>query len=172
MSRLILTMAALGALGACSAAALPTAEAPAAPSALASAAAPAALTAPASAPELAGGPLAETAAAPLVAEAPTRVALAEAVRCDIRTRRTARGVELEARARANAPAFGEYEFVITKHDRGGSSDIVQGGAFDLAAGQSQSLGLSEISVERGGRYRARLVLSDSDGVICREEVRS
>jgi hypothetical protein len=170
MSRLILAMAVLGALSACSAAARPSEEmASAAPS----------VAAVASAPALAGGPVEPAATPPAAAfaapapaaHAPVHAALAD-VRCSIRTRRTSHGVELEAFARSNAPAMGEYEFIITKEDAGGSSDIVQGGAFDLNGGGSQSLGLSEISVERGGRYRARLVLSDSGGVICREEVRS
>lgn len=154
MSRLILAMAVLGALSACSASARPSESAAAAPLAVA--------VAP---------PMAASVAAPPVAHTLVHAELAD-VRCDIRTRRTANGVELEAFARSSAPAMGEFEFIITKHDAGGSSDIVQGGAFDLSGGESQSLGLSEISVERGGRYRARLVLSDSDGVICREEVRS
>jgi len=159
MSRLMLTVAMLAALGACSAAAGPAEQmAPAPPAALASE------------PVLASEP-AEP-AAKRTPHATAHAVLAADVRCSIRTRRTANGVEFEAFARSGAPAMGEFEFVITKDDAGGSSDIVQGGAFDLGEDDSQSLGLSEISIERGGRYRARLVLSDSDGVICREEVRS
>lgn len=171
MSRLVLTMAVLGALSACSAAARPSDE-------MASAA-PVVAAAVTSAPELVGGPVEPAMAPPAAAAAvaapaahvPVQAALAD-VRCDIRTRRTSHGVELEAFARSDAPAMGEFEFIITKDDAGGSSDIAQSGVFDLGGGERQSLGLSEISVERGGRYRARLVLSDSDGVICREEVRS
>jgi hypothetical protein len=162
-------MAVLGALSACSASARPSDSA---------AAAPLAVAAVASAPELAGGPaqpamtpaVAATVAAPAAMHTPVQ-AFAD-VSCDIRARRTSHGVELEAFARSDAPAMGEFEFIITKDDAGGSSDIAQSGVFDLGGGERQSLGSSEISVERGGRYRARLVLSDSGGVICREEVRS
>jgi hypothetical protein len=160
MSKWMLTVAAACMAAACSASALPGEE-------LAPAAAPAALM---SEDDLAGAPLAEGAA--LEAEAEIKLAALPDVRCDIRVRRTRHGVELEARARADAPAFGAYQFIITKTDAGGSSDIVQGGEFDLAAGEALSLGVSEFSVERGGRYRARLVLSDDVGEICRDEVRS
>ncbi len=173
MLKLTLTIASLGALAACSAAARPTEEAPIAPAAIASeveyAAPDSNELALAGASEVAA-PESYVAAAP-AAMMPVAAAYAD-VRCDIRVRRTANGVELEAVARSDEPALGEYEFVITKSGAAGSSDIVQGGAFDLGGGHSQSLGLSEIGMERGARYRARLVLSDHDGVVCEDRVRS
>lgn len=92
--------------------------------------------------------------------------------CTIDVTRTRHGVRFEALARSFEPASGEYEFVLTKDDRGGSSDIVQGGAYRLAAGDESTLGSSELSLERGGRYRARLVLWDGDREVCRVVRRS
>lgn len=101
---------------------------------------------------------------PVLVDAPLAV---EAVQCDVRTTRTPHGVRFDARAFSAAnPSSGEYEFVITKRDRNGASDIVQGGVYDLIAGEDQSLGSAEIGVERNGNYHARLVLRDSDGVAC------
>jgi hypothetical protein len=105
----------------------------------------------------------------LAVEAQTAQFASADVDCDIRAVRTAHGVRLEASAVSEGGASGEYEFVITKRDRGGSSDIVQGGEYDLIAGDMQSLGSAEVSVERGGAYRARLVLRDMDGVACNAE---
>jgi hypothetical protein len=85
--------------------------------------------------------------------------------CDIVRTRTSHGVELRAVASSGASIAGEYEFVITKRDRGGSSDIMQSGEFALD-GESTSLGSAEVSVERGGGYDARLELTSFDGETC------
>jgi hypothetical protein len=95
-----------------------------------------------------------------------------AAECAIDVTRTRDGALFEASARAFEPASGEYEFRLTKDDRDGSSDIEQGGAFSLGAGEESVLGSSELSLGRGGRYRARLVLWDGDEVLCRAERRS
>ncbi len=92
------------------------------------------------------------------------------VSCDVRAIRTAHGVRFEAIAFSDAGASGEYELVITKRDRDGASDIMQGGEYDLLAGDAQSLGSAELSVARGGAYSARLVLHDQDGIACNAEL--
>lgn len=97
---------------------------------------------------------------------------ARSAECTIDVARTREGLRFDALARSRAPASGEYELVITKTDRGGSSDIVQGGGFRLGAGDESLLGSSELSLERGGRYRARLVLWDGHGEVCRVVRRS
>ncbi len=97
---------------------------------------------------------------------------AERAECTIDVTRTRHGVRFDALARSFEPASGEYEFVLTKDDRGGSSDIVQGGVYRLSAGDESMLGSSELSVERGGRYRARLVLWDGGVEVCRVVRRS
>jgi len=92
-----------------------------------------------------------------------------AVACDIRATRTARGLRLEAIAHAERAVRGLYDFVITAQGSGGSSDVTQGGPFDLTAGRSATVGAAEIS---RGRYRAVLTLGDADGEFCRSERRS
>lgn len=95
-----------------------------------------------------------------------------AVECTVRETPIRGGMRFEALARSQRTALGEYDFVLTKTDRGGASDIVQGGDFDLRANGEQSLGSVELSLERGARYRARLVLRDGSRVVCRDDVRS
>ncbi|HVK79448.1 MAG TPA: curli-like amyloid fiber formation chaperone CsgH [Verrucomicrobiae bacterium] len=95
----------------------------------------------------------------------------DAVECMVRRVPTLHGVRLEALARGDRDAYGDYEFVVTKDGAGGSSDIVQEGAFDLSAGE-QLLGEAEFSMGRRDYYRARLVLRDGGGVVCRDDVRS
>lgn len=101
------------------------------------------------------------------AETPAYVEEApESFSCEIVRTRTSRGVELRAVASSDFSAIGEYEFIVTKHDRGGSSDIMQSGEFELGGGESVSLGSAEISVARGGGYEARLELIGADGETC------
>lgn len=105
---------------------------------------------------------AQTATPPLAAASPV-------VECEILTTATAHGVRFSAVARADAPSSGSYEFVLTKHDRNGSSDINQGGDFLLGSDSSRSLGEAELNLERRSSYRARLVLWDAQGEVCRAE---
>lgn len=109
-----------------------------------------------------------------LAEAPAYESAAEApasLACEIIRTRTSHGVELRAVASSHLNTMGEYEFVITKRDRGGSSDISQSGEFDIAGGQSASLGSAEISVARGGGYEAHLELTSANGETCSAETR-
>lgn len=100
---------------------------------------------------------------------PAAEANRSAVDCAILTSTTAHGVRFSAVAGADAPLAGSYEFVLTKSDRNGSSDINQGGEFNLSAGASQSLGEAELNLERRSSYHARLVLWDANGEVCRAE---
>ena len=107
--------------------------------------------------------------APLSAriEPARHVSYNDAVTCEIRSRRTANGLLIQARAFADRDISGEYDLVITKSGSAGSSDISQSGALDLSAGSSALLGENEISVERGARVRATLTLRDESGQLCR-----
>jgi hypothetical protein len=110
--------------------------------------------------------------APAVAEPTSHAAHAEAaVSCDVRARRTADGVVIQARAFADRDIDGEYDLVITKSGGGNSSDISQSGPLTLAAGSAATLGENEISLERGARVRAVLTLRDASGEICRRSFR-
>lgn len=93
------------------------------------------------------------------------------VSCDVTARRTGNGMLIEAHAFADRSVDGEYSLTITKSGRAGSSDISQGGALSLAAGEEVMLGQNEISVERGARVRALLTIHDDRGEICRETFR-
>lgn len=93
-----------------------------------------------------------------------------AITCDVRSRRTANGLLVQARAFADRDVSGEYDLVITKSGPAGSSDISQGGALDLEAGSSALLGENEISVERVARIRATLTLRDDSGQLCRRSI--
>lgn len=95
---------------------------------------------------------------------------APSMSCDIDARRTSNGIRLVAYATSDEAAYGEYELVFTKHDAGGSSNIMQGGEFDISRGH-QELGTIETSLERGGRYSARLTVYDANGVACETDLR-
>jgi glucose/arabinose dehydrogenase len=149
----LLAMAAIAALSACSAAARTEAQ-------TGEAAAPPVVVAETVAPQTVAP------AAPARSKSAHRVA-SDAVSCEVRSRRTANGVLIQARAFADRDVSGEYDLVITKSGAAGSSDISQSGALDLAAGASALLGENEISVERGARVRAVLTLRDETGQLCR-----
>ena len=140
----LLTMAALSALAACAAAARP------AEPTIAATVAPAAIEA----------------AAPTTTYVRPAAARGD-ISCDVRSRRTANGVLIQARAFAERAFDGEYDLVITKTGGGGSADINQGGPVSLDAGSSVTLGENEIGLERGARVHATLTLRDDSGQICR-----
>lgn len=89
--------------------------------------------------------------------------------CKIRETKTLNGVRLEALIHADRSVYGDYDFVITAYNKGGSSDISQGGPVDLVAGERATVGSAEIP---RGRYRAVLTLSDARGPLCNLERRS
>lgn len=103
---------------------------------------------------------------PVAAPIPV-AARADAVTCQVRSRRTANGLLIQAHAVADRDISGEYDLLITKSGAAGTSEIAQSGALELAAGSSALLGESEISVERGARVQARLTLRDERGQLCR-----
>ncbi len=109
-------------------------------------------------------------AAPEAARVAPETRESSPVTCDIRATRTSHGVRLEAVARTDRALHGTYDFVITARSSSGTSDVTQGGPFDLATGGSATVGVGEIS---GVRYRVALTLSDADGEeLCHLERRS
>jgi hypothetical protein len=113
----------------------------------------------------------------VVAEAPAPVHLApppavvrqaESLTCDISVVKTSHGVRITPVVRSNRSLSGEYSIVITKNGGGGSSDISQGGPFDAARGVKQTLGSSEISLERGASFRAVLKVRAGGREVCRD----
>lgn len=91
------------------------------------------------------------------------------VACKIRETKTPQGVRLEALIHADRSVYGDYDFVITAYNRGGSSDISQSGPVGLLDGERATVGSAEIP---RGRYRAVLTLSDARGRLCDIERRS
>ena len=108
-------------------------------------------------------PAAATPAAEIAADA------SSAVSCEIYRAHTLRGLRLEARAAGfeDAPGVIDYEFIVTKTDSNGSSDIVQAGEVS-----EPMLGSVDLNVERGARYRATLSLHDRNREVCAAEFRS
>ena len=161
MKRLLLVLTALSTIAACSAAAAPNAQ-------VMAAATPPAVEAPA----LAGPPPAETYAAPLKPAPVERVSARSQPVCDIRATPTSHGVAISAVLNPGEAISGDYNLVITKSGTSGSSDVQQSGAFNAARGERVTLGQTELGLERGDRFHAVLTLTDADGRICRQELRS
>lgn len=90
--------------------------------------------------------------------------------CEVTAEPTRNGLLIEAHASANRNVDGEYDLRIRKSGRGGSSDVSQGGFAAIAAGESVTLGQTELSVERGARVHADLVVRDGRGELCRRSV--
>jgi hypothetical protein len=88
--------------------------------------------------------------------------------CDIDIDRTSNGIRVTPIVRADKSLAGEYSLVITKSGASGSSDINQGGPFDAARGERVRLSASEISMERGARFRAVLRVRAGGREICRD----
>ena len=175
MTKSYLMLAALSVLmTACSAAALPNAAMPAAATApvAQSSATPIAQPTPTVVAE-APAPTHSARAVRHVSEpaaAPRVAMLGDAVSCDVRARSTSHGVLIQAVAHAARPFEGAYELVITKSGGAGSSDVTQSGPFSAAAGETVTLGSTELGAD--GRYRAVLTLRDGTGEVCRQERRS
>ena len=89
--------------------------------------------------------------------------------CKIRETRTAQGMRLEALIHADRSVYGDYDFTITAYNKGGSSDISQGGAVDLVAGERATVGSAEIP---RGRYLATLTVRDGRHTLCSLERRA
>ncbi len=90
----------------------------------------------------------------------------DALLCDVTAEPTSRGLLIEAHAFANRNVDGEYDLRITKSGGGGSSDVSQGGFVAIAAGSEETLGQTELSVERGARIHADLTVRDARGELC------
>lgn len=90
--------------------------------------------------------------------------------CEIRATPTAQGVRLEGLVHSSSPTSGTYELTITKSGHDGSADVSQGGEFDTTDGPTAELDTTELSLERGARFHARLDVEGDDGASCRDEL--
>lgn len=99
--------------------------------------------------------------------APPQTGPHHAAMCEIRETRLRHGVRLEPVIAAHRPVTGFYDLVIETEGPGGRARSSSGGEFQLAAGESQSLGLTEFASGAGMRVLASLTLTDAKGrVLC------
>ena len=123
-------------------------------------------------PQAALAPAALVEPAPAPAAAFTATSYDEApLTCEVRSRRTANGVLIQARAFADRDIDASYNLRIVKSGGGNASEVSQSGDFLLAAGDSAVLGENEMSFERGSRLRAQLTISDAQGELCQRSFR-
>lgn len=88
--------------------------------------------------------------------------------CEIIVDHTGQGVRITPVIHADHAMSGGYWLVITGTGASGSSDINQGGPFDAARGERVKLSTSEVSLERGARFRAVLTITEGGREICRD----
>lgn len=122
------------------------------------------------APQAAPAALVEPAPSPAAAFTATSYDEAP-LTCEVRSRRTANGVLIQARAFADRDIDASYNLRIVKSGGGNASEVSQSGDFSLAAGDSAVLGENEMSFERGSRLRAQLTISDAQGELCQRSFR-
>ena len=123
-------------------------------------------------PQAALAPAALVEPAPVQAAAFTAASYDEApLTCEVRSRRTANGVLIQARAFADRDIDASYDLRIVKSGGVNASEVSQSGDFSLAAGDSAVLGENEMSFERGSRLRAQLTISDAQGELCQRSFR-
>lgn len=91
--------------------------------------------------------------------------------CDIVIRRTSNGALIEALVESDTWLDAEYSFDLDVSSSAGSSQISQGGAVTLEAGDSAVVAQNEISLNRNSRGRAELTVFDADGEVCSRTLR-
>ena len=94
---------------------------------------------------------------------------AKALSCEIRSTDIRGGVRLEAIVAGRGGASGEYEFVVAKSGGGGTSNVSQGGDFDISAGNETVVGEVSLGSGEKGKVKARLTVSSANGQIACED---
>ena len=90
--------------------------------------------------------------------------------CTINAQKVHDGLRLEALVATQQPSAGTYQLTLAKTGPAGSSEISQGGDFSALPGTTSVLSGSDISLERGAKLTAKLVLATHDGEIACEAV--
>jgi hypothetical protein len=93
-------------------------------------------------------------------------ASSDPVNCEIRSSKSSGAILLEAVATGRSRTTGEYEFVISKSGGGGTSDITQGGEFEIGPKEEAILGEVAVGSAEGAFVRARLTLRDGGKILC------
>lgn len=91
--------------------------------------------------------------------------------CDIVIRRTSNGALIEALVESDTWLDAEYSFDLNVSGSAGASQISQGGAVTLDAGDSAVVAQNEIRLNRNSRGRAELTVFDEDGEVCSRTLR-
>jgi hypothetical protein len=88
---------------------------------------------------------------------------AKQLSCEIRSTDIRGGVRLEAVVVGRGGASGEYEFVVAKSGSGGTSNVSQGGDFEIGAGKEAVVGEVTLGSAEKAKVKARLTVSSASG---------
>lgn len=89
------------------------------------------------------------------------------IKCEIRSRPLAAGLEVIGVVWSDSRASGSYNFLVNKEGPSGSSHVVQRGLFTVEPHQQQVIGTISVDAASGDRYLARLIVySDGQETIC------
>ena len=83
--------------------------------------------------------------------------------CEIRSTDIRGGIRLEAVVVGRGGASGEYEFVVAKSGSGGTSNVSQGGDFEIGAGKEAIVGEVTLGSGEKAKVKARLTVSSANG---------
>lgn len=83
--------------------------------------------------------------------------------CEIRSTDIRGGVKLEALVLGRRGASGEYEFVVAKSGSGGTSNVSQGGEFEIGAGKETVVGEVTLGSGEKAKVKARLTVNTASG---------
>jgi hypothetical protein len=114
-------------------------------------------------------------ARPNLAQAPLTIAKPAAygavLRCEAQITPERGSVRVQAVVSGSPGFHGDYEFKISKSGPNGSADTDQGGAVELSSDRPLTLNSNIFNLSRGDRLRARLIVRNDIGEVCRDEVR-
>ncbi len=83
--------------------------------------------------------------------------------CEIRSTDIRGGVRLEALVLGRRGASGEYEFVVAKSGSGGTSNVSQGGDFEVGPGKETVVGEVTLGSGEKAKVKARLTVNSASG---------
>ena len=88
---------------------------------------------------------------------------AKALSCEIRSTDIRGGVRLQAIVAGRGGASGEYEFLVAKSGGGGTSNVSQGGDFDISAGNETVVGEVTLGSGEKAKVKASLTVTSANG---------
>ena len=88
-----------------------------------------------------------------------------ALACEIRSTPTPGGVRLEAIVMSSVGVSGEYDLIVAKSGGGGTSNISQGGDFEVGPGEETLLGEVTLGAGEQTHVTADLTVTSTDGTL-------